>query len=398
MGKILFLTNRNILTTSGELRLIKNRAEELYNTYGIATDFIALQKPSRINAENKEPINAGGRVDVYPLSISHPFTTISSFKAIKNETINRVLSGDYNMVMISSFALAPLAKVIRKIKPRMPIVMDLHGAAEDSLELAKVAGMRKKIFFYIVYNLISITYRRYYRFASGSMVVTEALEEYVKKNYTIPSNFHFYRIPCATSTTIVNEIEYVENRKKYRAKYSIADNEIVFIYSGGVSSWQCVEETIQLYKDLSKQINRKTRMLIFSHNIEYIKALAGNDTTIQTDSYGALELSKALCAGDYAFLLRKDCVTNNVAFPNKFLEYVQSGLRVITTPYVYEVYKQVSANNLGEIYLMDNNISNLVTLINEYQLGSNFNKEKIERVLYDNCFANRIRNLAADIK
>ena len=58
--RILFITNRNILTTCGELRLIKNRAEKLYEAYGISTDIIALASPQRIRSDKKEKINANG--------------------------------------------------------------------------------------------------------------------------------------------------------------------------------------------------------------------------------------------------------------------------------------------------------------------------------------------------
>lgn len=398
MKKILFLTNRNILTTSGELRLIKNRAEGLYNDFGIATDFIALQKPSRINAEKKEVINAGGTVKAYPLSMSHPFKTLKAYKELKKELMEKVKSGEYNMVMISSFALASLSKKIKAVALGLPIVMDLHGAAEDSLELAKRSGWKKKIFFHTVYNLIQHTYKKYYRYASGSMVVTDALEEYVKRNYKITPDFKFYRIPCATSTNVVKKEDYEENRKKYRAKYGIADNEIVFIYSGGVSAWQCVEETIELYKKMASVLDMKTRMLVFSHNIDQIKVMAGDCTTIQTDSYGADELAKALCAGDYAFLLRQDCITNNVAFPNKFLEYVQSGMCIVTTPFVHEIYKQTVENKLGVIYKMDGDVDELLGHILDNRPGNNFDEEKIAKVLRYNSFAERLPKLAADIK
>ena len=328
----------------------------------------------------------------------HPFNTLCAYKELKEDVFRLVKTGDYNMVMISSFALASLSKKIKEIAPELPIVMDLHGAAEDSLELAKRSVWKKKVLFHTVYNLIQYTYKKYYRYASGSMVVTEALEEYVKRNYTIALDFKFYRIPCATSTNVVKKEDYLRNRKQYREKYQIADDEIVFIYSGGVSAWQCVEETIDLYKKLASMLKLKTRMLVFSHNIEHIKAMAGDCTTIQTDSYGADELTKALCAGDYAFMLRQDCITNNVAFPNKFLEYVQSGMCIITTPYVHEIYKQTVENNLGVIYKMDGNTDELTHHILGYRLGCNFDEEKIIEVLKYNSFAERLPKLAADIK
>ena len=48
-------------------------------------------------------------------------------------------------------------------------------------------------------------------------------------------------------------------------------------------------------------------------------------------------------------MLRDDYATNNYAFPNKFLEYIGSGLRVIATPYVYDVRDYIKEFNIGLI-------------------------------------------------
>ena len=76
MKKILFLTNRNILTTSGEMRLVKNRAESLYNDYNVASDFIVVQKKERIFSKQREYINAGGNLYSIELSIKNLFILI----------------------------------------------------------------------------------------------------------------------------------------------------------------------------------------------------------------------------------------------------------------------------------------------------------------------------------
>lgn len=399
MKKILFITNRNILTTSGELRLIKNRAEELYNSFGVSTDFIAFQKPARINAKNREEINAGGTTEVYPFAPSKVFSTWNAYKELKLDVKKKLDSGDYGMVIFSSFLLVHMIKWIKK-NYNVSVVMDLHGAAEDSLELARVSGFKKKVFFNVTYAAITRTYKKYYRYADGSLVVTQALEDYVRKNYVIKDNFHFYHVPCATNSLCQDKDVYILNRKDYRKKYGISEDEIVFIYSGGVSAWQCVEETIQLYKQLSNSLKKKTRMLVFSHSFDTIKRLAGNDESIQIDSYGPDELAKALCAGDYAFLLRKDCLTNNVAFPNKYLEYVQSGMRIIATPYVYEIARQVKDYSLGVLYKMDGDINGVVDYIdnNREATSENYSPELINKVLVYNSFGNRLPVLVEDIK
>lgn len=396
--KILFLTNRNILTTSGELRLIKNRAEELYNSFGVVTDFIAFQKPARIKAPNKEGINTGGTTDTYPLAPLRILSTFKSYKSLKRAVKNKLDGGEYGMVIISGFLLIHMIRWIKNDYD-VPVVLDLHGAAEDSLELARVSGFKKKIFFNLIYAAITKTYKKYSQYADGCLAVTQALEEYFRKNFETNDNVHFYHVPCATNSLCQDKDIYLANRKEYRKKYGISEDEIVFIYSGGVSAWQCVEETILLYKQLSSSLNKKTRMLVFSHSFDTIKRLAGKDDSIQIDSYGPDELVKALCAGDYAFLLRKDCITNNVAFPNKFLEYVQSGMRIITTPYVYEIARQVENYSLGVLYKMDGDINCVIQYIeNDCEKRQQYTPELINEVLNYNSFGNRLPALVADIK
>ena len=42
-----------------------------------------------------------------------------------------------------------------------------------------------------------------------------------------------------------------------------------------------------------------------------------------------------------------DFITNNVAYPNKFIEYVASGMKVIATPYVTDVAMQITDTGIG---------------------------------------------------
>ena len=111
-----------------------------------------------------------------------------------------------------------------------------------------------------------------------------------------------------------------------------------------------------------------------------------DEKSVIIDSYSPNELVHALRAGDFAFLLRKNSKTNNVAFPNKFLEYVQSGMRIITTPYVYEIARQVKKFDIGYIWNFNDEISDLDTYIKE--TATNDNRYKIfETILAFNSFS-----------
>ena len=83
--RILFITNRNIVTTCGELRLIKNRAEVLFSQYGVVTDFLALTRSERMDAECKEVINAGGSLSIIKQDAKKPVSILWARRQLKNE-------------------------------------------------------------------------------------------------------------------------------------------------------------------------------------------------------------------------------------------------------------------------------------------------------------------------
>lgn len=395
MNKILFVTTRNVLTSSGELRLIKNRAESLFHEYGIITDIIAIQKPERICTQKKEVFNAGGWLRTFPAKYSKPIQSFISYRKAYKTVVECISTGKYSTIIFSGSGFESWVKKIKKIS-NVKVLFDIHGANEDLLEVAQNSGFIKKVVLKALYYKLSFFARRYLYRADGALVVTEALEEYTRSRYTLPENFKFYIIPCATSALGFENDEYHKFRLNYRQKYGLKDNEIAFIYSGGISPWQCIEETIEVYKLIKSQINQKTKLLIFSFNIDAIKHLLVGLDVIH-DSYTSEELPKALCAGDYAFLLRRDTLTNNVAFPNKFLEYVQSGMRIITTPYVYEISKQIDVFELGTKYDFSDNLSEVFNYIESRENNWCYEKNTVDKVLKFNSFKKRVEGLARDI-
>lgn len=389
MKKILFVTDRNILTTSGELRLIKNRAESLFSDSGIITDFIAFARKARIENSN-EVINAGGDRAIYPVALSNPLKTLKTFFEVRKEIIKRLKTKEYRAVILSGPVMISYAGRIKNTC-HIPVIADIHGSFEDIVEFSKTSKLARKTALRFSFHLEKILLKKNKKHLEGFLVVTEALKEYIIRNYHTDDNTQFFIIPCATNTSPASAEEYLSDRKKYRKKYTIDDNEIVFIYSGGVSPWQCVDKTISLYREIADRTDRKTRLLVFSHHKEMVKSLAGNDDRIQIDSYAPDELMHVLHAGDFAFLLRENSITNNVAFPNKYLEYIQSGMRIITTPYINEVAKQVAEYRLGYLYDFNQDPDQLLDYIKKEENGL-YREEDIRTVLKKNGFAETTQN------
>jgi hypothetical protein len=391
MEKVLFITNRNALTTCGALRLIKNRAEALFNDYGIATDFIIFQKASRVNSPSREFINAGGDSYVVGYSKSSFFKSLNVLKKTITEKISH---SDYKAIFISQVALYIDVKRIRK-HSSAPILMDFHGAPND------VYGSVKKTSFisYSFRRLLTIYYfrclRYYFKNVDGCLVVSSGLEDYFRKKFNPKESFKFFRVPCSLSTEL-DVSDYMKYRAEYRNQFGANEKDIVFVYSGGIEPWQCVEETIALYKKIECSVTQSTKLCVFSYEIDKARELVSNNENCIFKSYKSDELEKALCACDYAFLLRKDITTNHVAFPNKFLEYIKSYLRVIATPYVYDVSKQIETDNLGVIIDMKDD-EKAVEYVQKTLLEK-ITPETVSAVIQRNSFKETLKRVVSFIR
>lgn len=391
MKKILFITTRNILTTCGELRLIKNRANALFNIWGINSDVIIISNNDRINKRN-EILEFTTKESIIKISLN-PFGLIQMLKKLRDEIDNFLLTGDYSVVIMSGLGTMYLSKMIRKKYKNIKLIADIHGANEDILEFGKNKGILKRLRQRIIFKIANNSENNNMKFMDGVFVVTNGLKKYLEERCKI-KHLNCYIAPCAINTSSISFLKNKINRETYREKYSIRDNTILFIYSGGVSPWQCIKETIELFQRINDELHFECKMLLLSHDKEQMSRLSNGNKNIIIDSYPASELKSVLCAGDYAFMIRKDCITNNVAYPNKFLEYVESGMKIIATPYVYDIAQQIEKYDIGFLYT-DDNFEKLKWYIekNFYNVA-NFNQRG--KLLMETGFENRLKKFISD--
>lgn len=394
MSKILFVTTRNVLNTCGELRLIKNRAKTLFERWGITTDYIVLNSRERIDSKN-EDIGSKSTIRIIPLNQYNPVSVYKGFKNAQKLMLEYMKKEKYICIVLSGFGTLSFLSAIKKANKDIPIIGDIHGAREELIEFPK-GNLVKRVYRRLMYRYGKYNEKKYISKLNGTFVVSNALAGYLNKEYKL-SNFKHYVIPCSLDNEDLDQDTILSNREEYREKYNIKSDEILFVYSGGTSPWQCVDKSIKIFKELRLKYNLKAKMLILSHDISTIKKMINNSKDIISDSVNAEEVNKILCAGDYAFLLRDDYVTNNVAFPNKFLEYVQSGMKIITTPYVYDVARQIEQFDLGIIINLEEDSAEKIAsyIIKESKLDdSNARKQLLKK----NSFEETLINFVTDFK
>lgn len=101
------------------------------------------------------------------------------------------------------------------------------------------------------------------------------------------------------------------------------------MYSGSSASWQSFKLIDTLLSDiLSKQ--EKVKVLLLTDKINPESSLLKQFTEkVKTNWLNTNEVPAALMACDYGLLYREKSITNKVASPVKFAEYLACGLNVI---------------------------------------------------------------------
>jgi hypothetical protein len=134
-------------------------------------------------------------------------------------------------------------------------------------------------------------------------------------------------------------------RESKRAQLNISENEAVFIYTGGFSSYQQIPEMLSIFETYWKK-NSFSRFIFLSPDpIRAKKIFDDAQFPWIVETATLPDVNAWLNAADYGFLLRKKDPLNTAASPTKFAEYALTGLKIIMTDAVPDSY--ALAKNVG---------------------------------------------------
>ena len=143
-------------------------------------------------------------------------------------------------------------------------------------------------------------------------------------------------IPCMADPRLFYYDEELRRRK--RAELGIAEEELIFIYSGGLSHYQCISEMLELF-NIFWQNNSCSRLIFLSPDVMRARELLLEYSFTWIVASASLpEVNGWLNASDYGFLLRRTDPLNKAASPTKFAEYAITGLGIVMTDAVPDSY------------------------------------------------------------
>ncbi|MDX9751791.1 MAG: hypothetical protein RBT71_11965, partial [Flavobacteriales bacterium] len=127
------------------------------------------------------------------------------------------------------------------------------------------------------------------------------------------------------------------------------DGRVRLVYSGSTAGWQ----SFGMLRDLLDgwlTARPELHVLFLSARTPGIEALmAAHPGRVEARWLDHARVGAAIAACDYGIMVRERTITNRVASPTKFAEYLASGLRVITNEGLGDLSAAVEQHDLGVI-------------------------------------------------
>jgi len=243
-------------------------------------------------------------------------------------------------------------------------VFDLRGANHEETNYrakrwgSPILNFKNRIYTYFERNAI--------KRANYMQCVSSPLKEYIFK--------YFLRDDVEVVNSCVEKKRFQncrQNREKNRASLGIQPGDIVFLFLGGLYSYQEVDFMFSLWDRVARLIkNSKFLFYTSTKNYDTIKNnpllsdIPSDRVIIKSVVYE--DVPEHIAIADFGFLLRKDILLNRVASPVKFAEYLAAGLGVITSPGIGDFSKIVERHKVGCLVKVGNleggmqSISNLL--------------------------------------
>ncbi len=154
-------------------------------------------------------------------------------------------------------------------------------------------------------------------------------------------------IPCTLGRSV--EARPTREAADLRAELGWSKEDTVLVYSGTSVGWQSLDLAERVVHPwLAEDCTR--RMLFLSQDHAVIDRLrSAFPGQVEQRWIPHHEVRSALLACDIGLLLREARITNKVASPTKFAEYLSAGLPVVISPEVGDFSAMVSALDLGQV-------------------------------------------------
>lgn len=183
--------------------------------------------------------------------------------------------------------------------------------------------------------------------ADFRLAVSASLVQHWRERYGYVGEEHIV-VPCTLGTHMGEQEDPVFASDRAGTPYGPTD--IVLVYSGSTAGWQSFE---LLSSFLTELLGPKPEMKVL-----FLSKPDPNNAILKERFPGQVsvkwlapeDVARWLRACDHGIMLREETLTNRVASPTKFAEYLSAGLPVVISPNLGDFSGLVEQEHLGSVY------------------------------------------------
>ncbi|MCB9198854.1 MAG: glycosyltransferase [Flavobacteriales bacterium] len=178
------------------------------------------------------------------------------------------------------------------------------------------------------------------------IAVSQALVDHWRERYGYTDDAHVV-IPC----TLGNDFRFGagDDREVTRRELGYAPGDLVLVYSGSTAGWQSfglLEGLLSSILDCQPEVKVLFLSKEDANNRKLMERFPGR---VQAKWLDPADVQRTLRACDHGILVREDTITNRVASPTKFAEYLSAGLPVIISEDLGDFSALVKEEGLGVV-------------------------------------------------
>lgn len=212
------------------------------------------------------------------------------------------------------------------------IIYWIQGSSPDESFMRNHSYIRKIIISCIEYFALSK--------AKYLFMVSKSMLKHFKNKYHKDYSDKTYIMPCYNSE-INQELFFTPGKYENNT----------FCYVGGLSVWQCFQETIELYSKIEERVPN-VKLKIFTSEQTKAKAILENNRVknYEVKYVKPDQLVNELASCKYGFIIRAKSPVNYVATPTKLSNYMAAGLIPIVSNSV-GFFEEILGNTKNAIVL-----------------------------------------------
>lgn len=169
------------------------------------------------------------------------------------------------------------------------------------------------------------------------LCVSRRMVEYYKETYGLKDRGQIVIIPCYNLP-----LGSMEDMDRYKTP--------TFVYAGNASTWQCVDEMLDVYSIIEKNLPNASLYIYSSDMEEFTRKIHERGIKNYQIKYVKVDvLQKEMKSYKYGFVIRDNHIINQVATPTKLNSYLSSFLVPIFSDGVAAFAENI---NLGQFTIM----------------------------------------------